>query len=642
MSTERREALVDILTRASRPLTGDELASRLGISSRTIRTYVRQLNEPEQIIEATRAGYVLRPDAQRRLTRRAPPRSTIDTPDKRLTYLCRSLAQSSDALSVHDLAATLFVSESTIEADLGRAREMLRQFDMKITRSRDLVKLVGPERGRRRLVRQLVYGSAKGLVPATWNALVKEFKDIDVAALRGAVQEILDASDLSLHEFALSDVVLHLTVTVDRVRHGHVLPSTDLPPGERDPELVSTVHRLADAVTDLCRIELPATELDAIYSVLVVRGVVGAHTGDVEAGVDAETLSLVADMLEQMAAKYFLTAATPKAALNLALHVQGLLARARSGTPLPHPLGDGFKNSHPLLHDLALDFASGIEERTGLRVVPGELDYLALHMGMQYMSSFEQRDLVTVTLVAPRFYDMGSTLADQLRHTLKGLGIIETVAHTLDFDFRSALSDVIVSTVPPDGPASAPVITIHPLPTREDLDRVTHAVRSERERTIRRRIRSTLSTLIDPALFVHREASITQEEALSLLADRLVTAGYTEEHFLTDVLDRESRSSTAFGGDFAIPHSMRMDAHATAIAPLVCDEGIPWGNSRVRLVLLFALSPDGRQTFRDVLDEVTRLLSQGQHVAELIGAGSDPHRFMATFMDLLDRTSTHH
>ena len=29
MSTERREALVDILTRASRPLTGDELASRL-------------------------------------------------------------------------------------------------------------------------------------------------------------------------------------------------------------------------------------------------------------------------------------------------------------------------------------------------------------------------------------------------------------------------------------------------------------------------------------------------------------------------------------------------------------------------------------------------------------------------------------
>ncbi len=85
---------------------------------------------------------------------------------------------------------------------------------------------------------------------------------------------------------------------------------------------------------------------------------------------------------------------------------------------------------------------------------------------------------------------------------------------------------------------------------------------------------------------------------------------------------------------------MRMDAHSTAIAPLVCDEGIPWGNSRVRLVLLFALSPDGRQTFRDVLDEVTRLLSQGQHVAELISAGSDPRRFVTTFMDLLDRTST--
>ena len=51
---------------------------------------------------------------------------------------------------------------------------------------------------------------------------------------------------------------------------------------------------------------------------------------------------------------------------------------------------------------------------------------------------------------------------------------------------------------------------------------------------------------------------------------------------------------SAFGGEFAIPHSMHMDASATAIGVLVTEKPIPWGTSLVRLVLLFALSPDGR------------------------------------------------
>jgi len=349
---------------------------------------------------------------------------------------------------------------------------------------------------------------------------------------------------------------------------------------------------------------------------------------------------MVVEMLEDVSAKYLLGPADPALQLNLSLHLQNLIARARSGLQLTHPLGDDFKNKHPLVHDLALDFAERVEARTGISVAPGEVDYLSLHMGLQYMRYVEQRDLVTITLVVPHYYNVADAVAATLGRAVRGKAVVEKVATALDFDFTDVSSDLIVSCVEPPGPASAPVVRIPVFPSADDLDHVVASVRQERERTTRRRIRATLTTLIDPALFVRVHSAPSKEDALQLMSDRLMVAGYVEEGFLADVLDRESRSSTAFGGDFAIPHSMHMDAAATAISVLVSEKPIPWGSSLVRLVLLFALSPDGRQTFRDVLDELTRLLSDPSHTEALISAGTDADASMAARVGLLDRPAS--
>jgi len=40
MASDKRRALAEALLRSSRPLSGEELASMLQVSSRTVRTYV--------------------------------------------------------------------------------------------------------------------------------------------------------------------------------------------------------------------------------------------------------------------------------------------------------------------------------------------------------------------------------------------------------------------------------------------------------------------------------------------------------------------------------------------------------------------------------------------------------------------------
>ncbi|WOP19398.1 BglG family transcription antiterminator [Raineyella sp. LH-20] len=643
MIRDRRRALLDLLLRSAHPLSGEDLAARLQVSPRTVRNDVRDLNRAGRLVVASHHGYSLDREAYE-----AAPESALaeglhaasglpDTPDRRLRYLCRNLVQNAEPISIHTLADRLMISESTLESDLGRVRELMRQHDLTLRRDHDLVLVVGPERSRRRLVRQLLHNSTQGLMPATWQAFAAEYDHIDIDRLRDTVQRIIGGSPLQLNEFALRDVLVHLTITIDRVRQGHTLPAADWVPPYADAHVRDLTQQLADAVaTDLGTV-LPETELRALYGVVAVRATRNATPEAAETAVDPQLRTVVAEILDDVSTKYLLGPADPAMLLNVALHAQNLIARARSDLSLVNPLGENFKNEHPLVHDLAIYFAQRLEERTGIAVGPGEVDYLSMHMGMQYLRYLEQRDLVTVTLVVPRYYDLADSLAERLGRKLRGQADIERVVTSLDFDFAEVTSDLIVSCVDPAGPASAPVIRIGPFLTSADLDLVIDGVRRERERNARRRVRTVMSTLIDPQAYFHVPEVATKEAALAMMCERMADLGYVDPGFLDDVLDRERRSATSFGGEFAIPHSMYMDAHSTAISVLACDRGIPWGSSAdVRLVFLFALSPDGRQTFRDALDELTRLLSEPARIAALIDGAQDSDGFLATLLSLVD------
>jgi lichenan operon transcriptional antiterminator len=142
-------------------------------------------------------------------------------------------------------------------------------------------------------------------------------------------------------------------------------------------------------------------------------------------------------------------------------------------------------------------------------------------------------------------------------------------------------------------------------------------------------------SLLDPSLFHRTEQVAGKLDALTLLSDSLQREGYVGRGFLADVLDRERRSPTAFGGQFAIPHSMYMDAAKTGIAVLITDTSIPWGPSAVRLVLMFAVSPEGRPVFRDVLDELIGVLNDPANIVTLLDACHDHHGFVRRLSSLL-------
>lgn len=634
MNESRREQLLSALAAMPSPVSGEDLARRLGVTSRSVRTYVRQVNSAagRELISTSHRGYRLTGDGLDQIRHR--PVEEPHSADERLATIYRRLLLTTTPVSIHDLAASLYVSESTVEATLTRAREQLRDSGLALVRDHEYLSLQGSERLKRRFMRQLIVRSAQGLNPRMLKNFANEYPDFDLGELRRGLQAALSEAQLNVNEYVLTDIVMHVTIAADRVQRGHTLAAGWRQQGDVDPTRQQLMQLLSRVVEESLHVRLSDDELQTVYGLVTARAAPAGS--DPTRLVRPEVLRLTKEIVADVADHFLLGLDDDQALTSLALHVQNLIQRARSGEVLSNPLGVAFKNSHPLVHELALYFSRQVEARVGIVIGPGEVDFLAFHLGSQFLRSLDSRQRLEVTLVVPRYNQMQEMLAERLTAALEHQADVVEVITSLDHDWSRVDSDLVVTVVDLAGQTSVPTVMISPFGNKGDLEKVSAAIQREHLALTRQRVRSTIAGLVDPALFHHVAQVEGQEHALRLMADELVAQGFVGTHFITDVLDREHRSSTAFGGRFAIPHSMFMDANHTAISILVSDREIPWGESPVRLVALFALSPDSRHLFRDVLDEFIIALNDQDNIEQLLRAAGSHEEFIRALERVLE------
>lgn len=622
----RQETLLRVLRRAPGPVAGAALAAALDVSTRSVRQYVRDLNALAggAMIEASHLGYVLDERLAQRFERDRPDRSRADTPLQRLYYIARRLVTSTDGEDVFALADMLFMSESTIEGDLSKVRTLLREFDLVLERDGGRLRITGSEADQRRLVRQILLDSAQGVSAAGLAAAVQEYHAYDLEGLTALIVDALTGHGIDLNEYALNDLALHAVIAVDRISGGHGRP--DSGPIVDDPHINAAVEALCAALEPRYGIAISPAERTSLARLIAARATPSLTD---EPGVADPYLRLVQQIMRQLSERYLLDIDDDAFALNLSLHVRNLVARARSGQHARNPLRTSFKQSHPLIHELAVFVASEIEAGAGVELDEDEIVFLSLHLGAYLQKTLDEADRVTITCVVPRYYDVHRAFDARLAEHLGAQVTIDETITTLHHDWSTITSDLIVSTIDMPTSLRAEVVLVSPVPTTSELDLVAAAARTVRSRKSAARIRWTLSELLDPRLFV-RVPSISQADALERMCSTLVDEGVVGPAFLQDVLERERLSPTAFGGSIAVPHSLRMDADRTAISILISDEPIAWSGSRVQLVALFALSPTGRHVFRDVLDTFIATLANPVRMAEVVAGGTSYEGFVRT------------
>ncbi|MDJ0376066.1 PRD domain-containing protein [Cryobacterium sp. PH31-L1] len=649
---DKQARMLDYLVGSPAWVTAGELAHELGVTPRSVRSYVTNVkaaSHPLAVIESGPFGYRLNRTAYATFVQE-PTAETADSPQNRVYQLVRRLIDGTASddpagLDLYALAADLFVSDSTIEADLVRLRALLPGSGLEVTRTGSVIGLRGSEADRRRLLGRMFRDESKrGFLELA--AISREFDSDQLGAFKTDLLAALDASGYFVNEFGTDGVLLHLAIAVDRVRKRAPAPPalsrspySGPPPADLLPELAST---LADLIRTHFDLVLEPAELDYLAVLLRTRVLAPGHDLPARAAASAfarpDDLRVVRRIVARASAEYLVDLTDEDFIARLTLHVRNLIDRAGQSSFSRNPLARSMKTSYPMTYELAVYIASELQRHEQIVINDDEIAYIAMHVGAhleQQQQEFREQRVRTV-LVCPNYYDLQSVLRERIEGALGAdLDVVEVITRA-DLDWARLDVDLVLTTIEPPRPVDGALV-IHPFLTEVDVSNIRQFVSRVRRAGRRAAIKDELLRFFDEELFFRNFYPGDAAAMIRALGERMRERGIITQAYVDGALDRERMSSTAFTDNLAVPHAMEMTARQTSIAIVLNDLPMDWGENRVTVVAMIAFSAAGRASFQAVFDQFVEVFADRADVHRLVQRSGDFANFIDELVHLMDQ-----
>ncbi|MCM3780228.1 BglG family transcription antiterminator [Microbacterium hydrocarbonoxydans] len=639
MSRQRQDQLLTTLLRQASWATAASLADQLGVTPRSVRSYVSSVNARTtgaDAIESGPAGYRAGPAARDALRARQAGESA---PRDRLHSLIRALLDDPSGIDVFAMAERLHVSEATVESDLARVRGLLDDTDLALERDREVVRLRGNEAAQRRLLSRLAHDEmdAASFHPETFRrALAGSAVSAQaVAPFKSELVRELGALGYFVNELAISDVLLHIAIAADRVASGHALESASTGARPEIPEVGAIIARLAQEHFAVTLGEGDSGHLASLVLTRIVAPGQDATREVARSGVDPAVESAVREEIARAAEDFQVDLLDETFVLRLALHVQNLLRRAEESALTRNPLTRSLKSSYPMIFEVAVSIASGLHDRLGTPIHDDEIAYIAMHVGGRLERSRKAESILTATIVCPGYYELHELLRSSVDRSLGSAIEVTSVVTNVDPDWASFDTDLVLSTIEP-GAAGDRFVRIQPFLTDADVDRIQQAAARVRRARRLARLRTELARYFVAEAFVYPLPDEGEEAIIRRLGGLLADAGLIGADYIENTIARERMSSTAFTDALAVPHALQMTAARTAIALGVADGSAAWGDGRVQVVALAAFSESDRAAFQTVFEQLVEVFSERDSVQRIVRRGTTYEAFLDELVAVID------
>ena len=615
--------LIRILSDYTEFVTASSLAANMDVSTRSIKSYIQEINSfyPDAI-ESSREGYRIDKQAARRILEESGthiPQSS----QERIVYIINSLIKSDTSVNTYDLCDEMYVSYSTIKNDLQAVKSRLRKYDLQLNNNHDNLTVSGLEKNKRRLLSSILYDESN-VNFVNLETIQNIFPEIEIELIKDSLLEIFDRFHYFVNDYSLINLVLHITIAIDRIRNRNVNTEDihDMPPiSSHEYELARNIAR---KIEEDFQIEYNQAEVYELALLLISRAtaidyqsITVSNLGDF---ITPECLALVKELISDVNSFYYIDLTEPEFLIRFALHIRNLLQRSKNNYFSRNPLTEEIKTSCPLIYDVSVCLSSIIKERTGISINDDEIAYIAFHLGSTLEAQKNLSEKVTAALYCPSYYDTNVKLTDTInRHFSSELLITNIFTEERKLE-KAGKSDLVLSTVPLNSVIQLPLLQISPFFTEKDVQSLRRQLTEIKTNKRRKQFREYLEYLIVPEFFERRDDLTDYDQVVRHMVGKMVSMGYVDGDFEQDIRAREQLSATAFQ-DFAIPHAMKMRAHKTGINVLISDTPVRWGDKQVRIVLMLCFNRDERFIFNEIFEPLTMVLSSRENVKRLVTAG---------------------
>ncbi len=608
---EKQTRLIKLLIKAQDWTTAAALSESLGISVRTVKSYVSELNNTYPgIIISSPNGYKVQSHLSKEALADLSGSTTAipQTSKDRAFYIIIRLLRSSEPLSMLDLCDELYISMSTLRNALNRAKRQLSSYNLELVTTGDDIRVSGDEKSRRSMLSSIVFQESNTSF-FDLDTLQEIFDDIDTDFAINTTNEILWESRYYVSDFSAYNILLHIIIAIDRNMNAPAsapdAPSdAGTPPAFIPDKIYQMAQTLVERLEDYYGITFPKSDVLEFALLFYTRATALAlHEVDednLEAYIGRDDTLLIQDMLNQLREEYGISLDNP----DSRLHIKSLMIRLHAGNVSHNPLTDSIKTSCPLIYDIAVSLSSVLTARTGIVVSDDEIAYIAFHIGnsIEMQRAYDAR--ISVVLLCPTYYNMNHDLFTRLNDHFKDDILIMDVAVSEAHLMQYTDVDLILTTVPLKYTGSTPLIQIQPFLTTADISLIQRSIASLKEEKKQTKFVDQLRQILYPEFYEHLDQPMTKLETLRYMCRKLRDAGFATEGYEAAVLEREKLSSTAYPG-FTIPHTVNMRENRSCMYILINNQPIHWDDNDVSLVIMLCFAASDRQSFYSVFEPLS-------------------------------------
>ena len=400
ISNKRCIQILKLLLKNKECMTGDNLAVSIGVSSRTIRNDMKDLNRALEdhgasVVSEIGQGYYLKiEDQEKFLTfqnemeehkREKDFKNIIPSePEDRVKYIISKLLLSilngrKEKIEFFDLEEELFISTSTLKKDFRNIDKVLKPYDLKTSiTKKDGVKIVGDEAKIRYCISEYIFNS-KGYFGIEENQFYQSiFKEQEIEKLREILLDVISVYNLRLTDLAFKNVLIHSLIMLKRFarQKSVTYEENDIKAFEKKVEF-----ECAQEIIKRIQKEFEVDLGNEVY--YLTQHLISSQRFLIDdPKEDYEYKNEIEKILIKIKEETNIDLSDDKQLINgLAMHLSAALQRMRFDMNIRNEFLDSIKNMYPLAFELAVIAGEIIEENFQFRTQENEIGFLAMHFG---------------------------------------------------------------------------------------------------------------------------------------------------------------------------------------------------------------------------------------------------------------------
>jgi len=602
MLNKKEVLILDLLYKNTfKYLTSQEITPYIGVSDKTIRKYIKELNEViendiAKIKSVPGHGFYLdiynEIELKKLLYQNYEGNKSktsvayIENSKDRQYYILNLLFFENGYLTFDYILDQLFVSKSTLMDEITAINKQLQPYNLFLKTDKNTgLKVIGKEQNKRHFIMEYFFA----------NRFYNDFKTL--GEISGFLQNIsleeifliiLDECrdyGLKLSDTIMFNSVVHISLVLKRVSHGHQIQCDVNSQNVNDSIEIEVANNIVNRIENSPSIRLPQEEISNIALHLKNK----LQNKNLLASLDISKKSLqkqITAVLEKIDVKYPFHFSNDFTLIDgLVNHFILFLTRLRYGRELNNPLVEEIKIKYNDLFELTKTSFKGISVLKNINILDDEWAYITLHIIAAFERQLKEQRIHVLVICAT---GIGSSqmIKERLENEFGTKIIIDEVISYYEItDEKIHGIDLVISSIDLSNIIlNVPIVNVSTLINEEDVKTISEIIASmsifNSESKLEKaenssNIKEIINEYFDADLFIINNEVKNREEALNILINHCHGFDHTiDRNFLRGQLKlRESFGSVAFSKNMAVPHPIEGASNKAMVAVLITPEG---------------------------------------------------------------------